>query len=176
MNLLQILTDRGIFVGGWYHELGTKTVADLQSEIDHGESRLTEVAGKLVRTLRVVGIWIYVDLGKQRFVLVEDKQIFFTGAMRQRDLQQLTEKIQPGESPEVAARRLLLEELSFEYLGELIDRGQETRNMISDSYPGLQSCYEMFNYEISLTVADLPNLKFAEVQSQKLSLFTLKPL
>ncbi len=176
MDLLQLLTDQGVSVEGWCHELGTKTIADLQAEIDSGESRLTEVAGKLVRIVQVVGIWIYVDLGRQRFALVEDKQIFFTGAMRQRDSQQLTEKIQRGESPTIAARRLLQEELSFDYLGELIDRGQETKNMTSASYPGLHSCYEMFNYEISLSATDLPKLRFAEVQSQKLSLFTLKPL
>jgi hypothetical protein len=174
MNLTEQLVSHGIDLSTWSHGQGTKTIDDLQTEIDSGESRLEVIEGDLLRSVRVVAIWVYVRLGEQLFRVVEDKQIFFTGAIRQRELTQLTEKIHLGESPLTAGKRLLQEELGFNYEGDLLALGQESRRLKSASYPGLASCYELFNYEIFLTGADLPMLRFAEVQSHKISLFTLE--
>jgi hypothetical protein len=174
MNLIELLTSHNIDLDTWSHDQGTKTINDLQAEINSGESRLEVVEGDLLRLLQVVGIWVYVRLGSELFRVVEDQQIFFTGVIRKRGRSLLTEKILPGESPLVAGKRMLQEELSFHYEGELTALGQETRQLESASYPGLASCYELFNYEIFLTAADLPKLKFVEVQSHKISLFTLE--
>jgi hypothetical protein len=174
MNLTKLLTSHEIDTTNWSHKQGNKTLADLQSEIDRGESRLEIVEGDLLRLLRVVGLWVYVYLGEQLFRVVEDKQIFFTGAVRQRQLVQLTEKMQSGEKPLAAGRRLLQEELGFRYEGDFKDLGQETHCLESDSYPGLNSRYELFNYEVFLTAANLSELRFAEVQGHKICLFTLE--
>jgi hypothetical protein len=174
MNLTELLTSYEIDTINWSYGQGNKTLADLQSEINRGESRLEIAEGNLLRLLRVVGLWVYVYLGEQRFRVIEDKQIFFTGAVRQRHLVQLTEKMQAEEEPLAAGRRLLQEELGFQYEGDFKDLGQETHCLESDSYPGLSSRYELFNYEVFLTAADLSKLRFAEVQSHKICLFTLE--
>jgi hypothetical protein len=174
ISLIEQLVSNGIDLSTWSHDQGTKTINDLQTEIDSGESRLEVIEGDLLRSVRVVGVRVYVRLGEYLFRVVEDKQIFFTGAVRQRQLTQLTEKIHPDESPIMAGKRLLQEELGFHYEGDLLTLGQESRRLESASYPGLASCYELFSYEIFLTADDLPKLKFVEVQSHKISLFTLE--
>jgi hypothetical protein len=174
MNLIELLINHNIDTSQWSHAQGTKTITDLQSEIDNGESCLEVLEGSFLRRVKVVGIWVYVKLEEKLFRVVEDRQIFFTGAIRKRQLSQLTEKIYLGESPQLAGKRLLKEELGFDYEGELITLGQEMQQMVSSSYPGLTCCYELFNYEIFLTAEDLSKLRFAEVQSQKICLFTLE--
>jgi hypothetical protein len=138
------------------------------------ESCLEVVDGSLLRRVKVVGILVYVQLEDKLFRVVEDQQIFFTGVIRKRQSSQLTEKIYLGESPQLAGKRLLKEELGFDYEGELIAFSQEMQQMVSSSYPGLSCCYELFNYEVFLTAEDLSKLRFAEVQSHKICLFTLE--
>jgi hypothetical protein len=62
-------------------------IADLQTEIELGESSLESIDGTLVRMVKVVKIDVNVWLGDRLFILVEDKQIFFTGVIRQRGIE-----------------------------------------------------------------------------------------
>jgi hypothetical protein len=176
MDLESFLASQGIAVTQWSNDLGNKTLADLQLELDLGECQLERCGDGWVRSVQVVGVWVYVRLGEKLFTIMEDQQVFFTGAVRRRELKQLTEKMHRGEDPKAAARRLLREELGLDYLGEMVDRGQESRVLESKSYPGLNSRYAIFNYQVLLTAADLIQVRFAEVQSQKISLFTLEPV
>lgn len=174
MNLSQILVDNGIDIGNWSPDRGHKSVADLQAEIEAGESQLETIDGTLTRVVRVATVSVNVRLGEKLFLLVEDKQIFFTGAIRQRQRKNLAEKLYPDETPISAARRVLKEEISLDYQGEFISLGEEVQQQNSPSYPGLNSIYQIFNYQILLTAADLQAIEFAEVQADKISIFTLE--
>lgn len=173
MNLAQLLLENGISTDNWSHDLGTKTISDLQTEIELGESSLESIDGTLARIVKVVKIVVNVRLGDRLFILVEDKQIFFTGAMRQRGIENLSEKVKPDETPLQAAYRALKEEIGLDFDGEIISTGEEIYHQNSPSYPGLNSYYQMFNFQIILTAGDLDLIRFSEVQQDKISLFTL---
>jgi hypothetical protein len=174
MNLSQVLQEAKIDVSQWSAALGTKMVEDLQVEIDSGETRLQSIEGVLTRVVKVVTVDVQIQIGDRLFRLVEDKQIFFTGAVRKRGLQSLSEKVKHNELPKVAARRALDEEIGLVYKGEMISIGNEVKQQNSPSYPGLSCRYQIFNYQIVLGTADLNRLRFAEIQAQKMSLFTLE--
>lgn len=174
MSLSEVLLDHGINTDNWSHELGKKSIIDLQAEIDSGEARLELIEGILTRIVNVVAIVVNVRLGDKLFILVEDQQIFFTGAIRQRGLRNISEKLKPGETPLAAAHRALQEEIGLDFDGEWISIGEEMKQQNSPSYPGLNSCYQIFNYQIILAAPDLSKLRFAEVMSEKISLFTLE--
>lgn len=174
MNLPKVLRDNGINIDNWSHEFGTKNIINLQAEIDSGEAKLESIDGILTRVVSVVTILVNVRLGDRLFILIEDKQIFFTGAIRQRGLKGISEKIKLGETPLIAAQRALQEEVGLDFDGEWISLGEELKQQNSPSYPGLSSCYQIFNYQIVLSAADLSKLRFAEVMYEKISLFTLE--
>ena len=174
MNLLQTLVASGIDLDRWSRDRGTKDLRDLQSEIDRGETQLKSIDGVLRRLVRVVRIAIEVRFGDKSFQLVEDKQIFFTGAVRHRELKNIAEKIEPDETPLQAVYRALQAEIGLDYQGDPIFVDAKIEQQDSPSYPGLSSCYQMFDYQIVLFAADLAQLRFAEVVGEKITLFTLK--
>ena len=176
MDLSKSLLAAGINLDKWSASLGTKSVTDLQAEIDIGETQLQSIAGMLTRIVKVANITVRVEIGEQSFILVEDKQIFFTGAVRERGLKCLAEKIINDEPPEIAARRALREEIGLNFEGELVSLGTEIQQQSSPSYPGLRTQYQLFNYQIVLSIADLKQIRFAEIQAKKMSLFTLEPI
>jgi hypothetical protein len=176
MDLSQLLLDNGINLDRWSRDRGTKNIADLAAEITAGETKLESIEGILTRIVRVVKISIDVRLGDKLFRLIEDKQIFFTGAVRQRGLKNIAEKMQGHETPLQTVQRALKEEIGLEFTGAWIFTGEENQQLNSPSYPGLNSCYQMFNYQITLSAADLSKLRFAEVRGEKISLFTLEAI
>lgn len=173
MDLAQLLLLNGINTDNWSHDRGNKTIADLQTEIELGESSLESIDGTLVRIVKVVKIDVNVWLGNRLFILVEDRQIFFTGAIRQRGIENLSEKIKLNETPIQAACRALKEEIDLDFNEELMFKGEKIHHQRSLSYPGLNSYYQTFNYQIILSAADLDRLRFSEIQKDKISLFTL---
>jgi NUDIX domain len=176
MNLIQVLLDNSIDTAGWSRDRGTKDLHDLQAEIDCGEAKLESIDGILTRVISVVNIVVNVRLGDKLFILVEDKQIFFTGAIRQRGLKNLAEKIKPDETPLQAAHRAIHEEIGLNFAGEWLFTGTKMQQQISPSYPNLNSCYQMFEFQILLLAADLHRLRFTEIHNEKISLFTLEPI
>jgi ADP-ribose pyrophosphatase YjhB (NUDIX family) len=174
MSLAQILIDNGIDIALWSHDRSNKTIADLQAEIEAGESQLESIDGTLTRIVRVATVSVNVRIGEKLFLLVEDKQIFFTGAIRQRQWKILAEKLYPDENPISAARRVLQEEIGLDYQGEFISLDSRVQQENSPSYPGLNSIYHTFNYQIFLTEEDLKAIRFVEVRGNKISLFTLE--
>jgi hypothetical protein len=176
VNLPQLLLTNGINTDNWLRELGNKTIDDLAAEISARETILESIDGTLMRVIKIANIFIQIQLGDKLFALVEDKQIFFTGAIRQRNLKHLAEKIQGDETPLEAAKRAVKEEINLDFTGEWNFRGEEITVQKSPSYPGLSSRYQIFNYQIILSTAELERLKFAEVRQQKISLFTLEAI
>lgn len=176
MNLPQLLLDNGIDPNTWSRDRGTKDINDLAAEIEAGEAKLESIDGILTRIIRVANIFIHVRLGDELFALVEDRQIFFTGAIRRRGLKNIAEKLQADETPLQAAHRAVREEINLDFEGEWVFTGEENHQRGSPSYPGLNSCYQMFNYQIVLSAADLAKLRFAEVRGEKITLFTLEKI
>jgi hypothetical protein len=176
MNLPQLLSDNGIDPNTWSRDRGTKDINDLAAEIEAGEAKLASIDGILTRIVRVAKIFIHVRLGAELFALVEDRQIFFTGVVRRRGLKNIAEKLQVNETPLQAAHRAVREEINLDFEGEWVFTGEENHQRGSPSYPGLNSSYQMFNYQIVLSAADLAKLRFAEVRGEKIALFTLEKI
>jgi predicted NUDIX family NTP pyrophosphohydrolase len=176
MDLSKSLLVAGIDLDRWAPEFGNKSIADLQAEIDAGETRIQSIDGNLTRTVKVASITVRVEIGDRSFILVEDKQIFYTGVIRERGFKCLAEKIKNDEQPEIAAFRALQEEIGLSFEGELVSIGEEIKQQLSPSYPGLITQYQTFNFEIVLSVAALKQIRFAEIQAKKMSLFTLEPI
>lgn len=137
------------------HTWGTgeaKTLADLYSEIRHGESVLvTEPNGKLVREVGVVKIDIFYKEGAQNYKLEEDYQEFYDG--RRRTLQHdcpVGEKMKPSETPLQTFARALREELSI--TRPIAGRATRARviTKTSKSYPGLLSRYHEHRFMATL--------------------------
>lgn len=178
-QLKKLLWEEGIDTSQWSHQKGNKTVEDLWREISMGESYLKLVEGKLTRLLRVSAVEVIFTLGKRRFQLVEDKQIFLnSGIVRQRDLNVITEKIRGRENPLSAAYRGLMEEVNLQLTAPLNFLGETYWQKISPSYPHLSSLYQVFHYQAILGERELVTVRFSEYRQEEniLSLFTLKPL
>lgn len=128
-----------------------KTLVDLKSEIESGETILIETWNGLVRKTTV----LYIDVHCFGFLLQEHKQIFADGRIRRRKLAgSLAEKLKDGESSDIfAVQRAIEEELGIPSRGikqvhflriwsEVID---------SPSYPGLQA--QFVNYKVSVDIS-----------------------
>lgn len=172
-ELETLLTKHNIILKNWCHELATKDIYDLHNELKKGESTLEIRNNKLVRITRLSSIEIKVKLGEKTFTLIEDKQIFFTGAIRKRGLRKISEKMLKDETPEMAAYRGLQEEIGLTTDKKLIFLEEKQRESESASYPGLSSIYQVFNYQITLEKEDLESLRFCEFNTNKVTLFTL---
>ncbi len=171
----KMLLEHQINIEKWDHHQGTKTVEDLHREILAGETTLEIIDDKLVRVLKLTSIQVQVKLGEKLFTLVEDKQIFFTGAVRERGLRNLAEKMRHNETPEETAYRALKEEIGLTTDKKLIFQGETQEIKTSPSYPQLDSIYKVYNFSLMLDSEDLGKIKFSEYQKNKgkITLFSL---
>jgi hypothetical protein len=175
-QLSNLLLKHNINYQKWSSENGTKTIENLKQEIDEGETRLEIINNQVTRVTKIVSVDVKVKLGDKLFTLLEDKQIFITGAIRKRGLSKLSEKIQGDEFPELAAHRCLIEEIGLNCNKPLTFTGETEEMTISPSYPDLNSIYKVFNYQVILEKDDLEFIRFSEYNKQKgiISLFTLQ--
>lgn len=176
-NLLTILSQYNIDISQWNHQDGNKNIEDLWLEIQEGESQLKLIQDKIVRLLRVSSIEVFFPLGNHLFKLVEDKQIFFTGKVRKRDINSITEKLKGKETPLDGAYRALEEEIGLKTTKDLAFMGETYWEKISPSYPDLLTLYQVFNYQIFLGEKELSQVRFSEYNREEkmLNLFTLIP-
>jgi hypothetical protein len=173
IELETLLNHHHLDITNWSHNLGTKNIQDLHNEILRGETILEIRENQLVRITQISSIEVLVKMGEKTFTLIEDKQIFFTGAIRKRGLRNLSEKIGHNETPELAAYRALAEEIGLKTGKQLVFIGETEIENESLSYPGLYSRYRIFNYQINLDKQDLELMRFSEYQQQKITFFTL---
>ena len=178
INKLKImLLDSNINLEKWSHNHGTKNIEDLKNEIDKGETNLEFRNNQLFRVVKLISIHIQVKLGDKIFTLAEDKQIFFTGAIRKRNLKCIAEKIKYNEKPELTLKRALEEEIGLTIDKKAIFQGETEDIKTSPSYPGLNSIYQIYNYYLLLNHEELGQIRFSEYQKNKgkINLFTLIP-
>ncbi|MGI0482717.1 hypothetical protein ACN4EE_18270 [Geminocystis sp. CENA526] len=177
IELKELLSEYHIDIQDWTHDLGNKTIEELFTEIQEGESELKIVDNHLVRLLKVSSIDVKIKLLDRYFQLIEDKQIFLNGIERKRDLNTITEKLKKNENSLAGAYRGLEEEIGLKLEEQLTFEGEKYWEEISPSYPHLLTRYEFYNYSIILSQKHIKFIRFSEYREEEklLSLFTLKP-
>ena len=150
-----------------------KTLAHLLKEVEEGETVFEVEGGVLRRVISLVFIEIQSPYGEK---LVEDRQVFVDGRVRERGLTALAEKFKPGEDPFAAAKRALQEELgvSAEIADTLtfLEGGNSEKVKTSPSYPGLVSVYRVTNLSVQLPVAAYDPTGYVERQPDKSTYFS----
>lgn len=139
----------------------TKSLPDLLQEIQLGETTLEE------NPLRRVTTFVQVIIRHKDRVLIETRQEMASGAVRSRN-RPLSEKMQPGETIESAARRGLKQELNLSpnQIADLSFNAQtRTAETISPSYPGLLTHYTIYTVEAEVT--GLPLTDFTSNENSK---------
>lgn len=151
-----------------------KTLAHLQREIESGECVLcTDEAGKLLRRVVVAGADVYYQsLDGKKYRLKEDRQVFKDGRERRRDLgQAVIEKMKPNEDPRVAVIRGIQEELGISNEITLTKTSTDVRQVISPSYPGLESEYVRHIFQVTLIDQQFNPNGYVEKQPDKSTYF-----
>ncbi len=153
-KLHRILTAGGIDTSAW-GRAHTKSVHDLWTEIVAGESRIRTQPLQRV----VLGV-VVILIRNGEHILIETRQVFASGMTRCRH-RPPSEKMQPGERVDDAARRCLREELGagcedIEIVASASPLRREVR--LSPSYPGLSTVY-LF-HTVEARVQGLPSGNF----------------
>ena len=173
-SLISLLSEHGIDTS-LFGQGQAKTLSHLLKEVEEGEAVFEVESGVLRRVISLVSIQIQSPYGEQ---LVEDRQVFKDGRVRERGLTALAEKFKPGEDRIVAARRALQEELgvSAEIADTLVflEGGTEEKVKTSPSYPGLISVYRVTNLSVELPAAAYDPSGYIEKQSDKSTYFLWK--
>jgi 8-oxo-dGTP pyrophosphatase MutT (NUDIX family) len=135
---------------GDYGKGKAKSFQQLLVEIEAGETQIVWQDDRPIRFVRVVAV--RVRHGGR--TLVEDRQEFPDGRTRYRGYKELSEKLYPQEDHAEAVYRALQEELGLP-ADELKDvpvrfLGSEFKRRESPSYPGLESEYCWYKYEIEM--------------------------
>lgn len=177
-KLISILQKYDIDIQDWNHKKGHKTVEQLAEELNKGESKLELIDDHLMRLVKVSSIDVKFKLGEQYFQLIEDKQILFSGAIKTRNLNTITEKVKINEEFLAGAYRGLAEEIGLNINSGLNFIKETSFKQQSPNYPNLISHYQVFNYELILGEQELGLIRFSEYvpEEKRISLFTLKPL
>jgi hypothetical protein len=152
------LANQGIPLSRWGTG-PTKSVADLWSELQCGESVLT--ADPPQRHVRAVAVIIR----RNDAILIEAAQTFRTGISRERSIPP-TEKMLSGESVETAAIRCVQEELGITLDERALVPGTHTvaeNERYSQSFPELLSRYTV--HEVEIRVPGLPDTPFSTKES-----------
>ena len=147
------LETQGVDTTHW-GQADAKTIADLWSELQHGESTL--YADPPLRRVKVVEVTV--RQGTQ--LLIEREQHLADGRVRLRN-RPPSEKMHPGEEPMDAARRCLIEELALSGTAITFPPQEITARTVRDesgSYPNLVS--EYLFYSIAACVEGLPTSTF----------------
>jgi hypothetical protein len=154
-----------------------KTLADLYSEIRHGESRLViDQDGKLIREVGIVKIDIFYKDGSSVYKLAEDYQEFYDG--RKRLLKHdcpVGEKMKPHETPLQTFERALREELAITrpIAGKATKAKVITK--VSKSYPGLLSRYEEHRFLVTIPKKYYNADGYMEVDGDRKTYFSWRP-
>lgn len=127
-----------------------KSFQQLLTEVESGETQIVWQNNRPIRLLKIVVLKVYC----RGQMLVEDRQEFPDGRVRDRGIEGLSEKLYLQESHNEAVYRTLQEELGLfvdELQGVSVQfLGQELEKKESPSYPGLESHYDKYMYEVHL--------------------------
>jgi hypothetical protein len=174
VELRNLLEQSGIDTSTW-GQGPTKTIEQLQKEIDEGEAVLIKTdSGEVVRNISLACVDVYYknEDGKI-FFLREDKQVYQNGSERKRTLKSsVTEKMKSEENSLDAAKRGLMEELGIS--GDLnlehLEKVEDEEEIVS-AYPGLKSKRIKDIFRVNLDETQFLPEGYKEVQEDKTTYF-----
>lgn len=179
-GLKALLRRHGIPIEQW-GQGSAKTLDDLHAEITSGEAKLIEIQGGITRTTDIVALHIYAQFDDHLWYLIEERQVFTGGRIRMRETgNSLSEKMRPGKKPVPEAdraiseaARAISEELGLPDLQtHLLPLGFTLQpRKKSLSYPGLQTSYRTYFFEITLPTEYVSRSGYVEQQSTKTTYF-----
>lgn len=173
-QLRRELVASGIDVSVWGAGV-TKQVKDLAAEIDAGESivMLDEKTGEIVRFVEGVALDVYASNETGTYHLIEDRQEFSNGAVRNRYLStSLGEKMLPEEVVNETVCRALREELGV-VATKAVRYGQmECIVRASQSYPCVTSVLHLHRVAVEISEDEFCAEGYAERQRDKTTYFT----
>lgn len=174
INMLKkLLEDNGIDISQW-GKGAAKTIEHLQKEIVEQETFLIiGETGELIRKVVIVGADIYyTSQDGKRYRLKEDRQVFNDGSERRRDYgHAVSEKMKIEEEPEIAMIRGIREELGIEGVIQLSKTEADEKVISSPSYPGLNSHYIRYGFEVFLSENQFNIEGYVEEQADKKTYF-----
>lgn len=170
-DLLGLLRAHGVSAAKWGRG-PAKTAGNLLAELRDNDCELFVDDLGLARGVRHVWIDVFADLGGTRRHLVERRQVFSDGRIRQRSLPaSLGEKCKIGEDPWVAARRGIAEELGITAAIDMTGAQPRENPVGRQSYPGLRTVYRTYWFITELAPADYNAEGYVEVQTDKRTYF-----
>jgi hypothetical protein len=124
-----------------YGNKGFKTVGHLYSEIEEGETELTEEGGSLIRRVSFVGARVLYKKDGEWLRLFEEKQVFKDGRTRVRKEMPFSaaEKFKKGEDPKEVIIRGIDEELGIKINSSQFTFYNKMTFENNDDYPGIIS-------------------------------------
>ena len=156
-------------------ELWVKSVSSLYKEIVDNDCVIGIENEKLHRRVDVVKVkCFYTNDQGEKFQLIELKQVFKNGHIRERGHKYVAEKLQFGEIPEQGALRGLKEELQLKSEDiKIISLPDENtfEKSISQSYKGLECSYNMYVFRTEIPEVDYKEM-YIEDQPDKQTFFT----
>jgi len=168
-ELIKLLDSHGIGQSEWI-----KPPKALFEEIQLGECFLEIKDGKLQRTVAVVTVECFYtnDIG-EKFQLVETKQVFKSGTIRERGFKYIAEKMQAGEEPIQAALRGLKEELDVSTSTLQVNSKGDSNQYLASSktYIGLPSTYNKYHFEHNISKENYKE-NYVEHQEDKDTFFS----
>lgn len=170
-GLAALLLSSGVDTAAW----GTceaKTIGHLLAELRDGDCELIEDQTGLARRVRNVWVDLHAAIDTERLRLVERRQVFADGRVRERTLPaSLGEKCKIGEDPADAARRGVAEELGIAAPLRLVATPPRDNPATARSYPGLRTIYDTYWFAGELDAADFVVDGYVDVQSDKTTYF-----
>lgn len=156
-----------------------KTLEHLLQEIKNGESQIS-ISPDATRIKREVSVaWLdvlHLSANGTVLALREARQEYSDGRVRKRSLDwSLGEKMMPNENPATAAARALQEELGVAEPETLHFLGSEKTKHTADSYPGLESHYNMHTFVATLDEAAFNPSGYIERQADKTNYYEWEP-
>ena len=170
-GLARYLARFGVETSDWGRG-DTKTVDHLLEEMRNGDSELIVDGTDLTRRVRHVWVDVFATVQDERRHLVERRQVFNDGRVRERVLPtSIGEKCKVGENPAEAARRGIVEELAIAAPIKLIV-GMDRQNPIGPpSYPTLRTVYDTYWFVAELDISDFKPEGYVEIQPDKRTYF-----
>ncbi len=148
----------------------TKGIEDLVTELNAGESILSENSEGLLREVAVLGLDVFVRHDNKIYILAEDHQVFNDGSTRSRNLStSLGEKIKANEIVENTVLRALSEELGIDDGAVKVLRMGAVEEALrsSSSYPSLPTSIVRHYAAVMIDPAEYSAEGYVERQGAK---------
>ncbi len=182
-DLAEFLRSRGIDIGKWTGQQGTKTLDHFFREIHEGEAQLAEIirdeAKSALRLIMVGGAHIYHCPANGTALFLREKYVenLSTGDKKDRKRSYAVgEKAKPGESHRDAMIRGIREELQIRTTFGIAEISRDVRTEISASFPDLNTRYDERRFNVVLNAEQFNQDGYIETRDGKRIVFAWEPV